>query len=250
MLLKDWLRQEPFTLTMSSGFFSFYAHTGMLQALEEEQLLPQRLTGSSAGALIAGCWASGLDSESIKKILFELKRQDFWDPGFGWGLLKGQKFQGILKRILPASTFEDCRAKLALSAYDTKSKSAVVFDSGELIPAIYASCAIPVMFQPIDYRGYRLLDGGIKDRAALASIKPTERVFYHHIVSISPWRKKGSKAIETPQKDNMVTLSLYDLPRSGPTKLDKGPAAYYAAYEATKKALERDVINNSVALAV
>lgn len=254
MLLKDWLRQEPFTLTLSSGFFSFYAHTGMLQALEEQQLLPQRLTGSSAGALVAACWASGLDAESIKNVFFNLKRQDFWDPGFGWGLLKGKKFQGILEDILPVRSFEDCRAKLALSAYDTKTQSTVVFDSGELIPAIYASCAIPLMFQPLEYQGYRLLDGGIKDRAALASIEPAERVFYHHIVSVSPWRKKGSKALEVPQRENMVSLSLYDLPRSGPTKLDIGPDAYYAAYHATKKALGRElgkeILNNSVALAV
>ena len=89
MTLQDWLSQEPFTLTLSSGFFSFFAHTGMLAALEEQDLLPQRVTGSSAGALVAACWASGLSTAELKNILFELKRSDFWDPGFGWGLLKG-----------------------------------------------------------------------------------------------------------------------------------------------------------------
>ena len=250
MKLKDWLGSEPFTLTLSSGFFSFFAHTGVLAALEEEKLLPQRLTGSSAGALVAGCWAAGLNSSELKDVLFGLKRQDFWDPGFGWGLLKGEKFRAILNEILPAKEFKDCRVELSLSAYDTKSRSTVVLNSGELVPAIYASCAIPVMFQPLDYHGHRFLDGGIKDRAALADIRPSERVFYHHIVSVSPWRKKSSAALKLPQRDNLVSLQLFDLPRCGPTKLDKGPEAYQAAYEATKRALNRDITDGNVSLAV
>ncbi|MBA3819296.1 MAG: patatin, partial [Deltaproteobacteria bacterium] len=31
--LGDWLGRAPFALAMSSGFFGFYAHTGMLAAL-------------------------------------------------------------------------------------------------------------------------------------------------------------------------------------------------------------------------
>ncbi|GAA4358420.1 patatin-like phospholipase family protein [Kangiella marina] len=251
MTLKEWLSAAPFTLTLSSGFFSFYAHTGMLSALEEEHLLPRRLTGTSAGALVASCWAAGINTAQLKDILFKLERKDFWDPGFGWGLLKGEKFRAILSDILPAKTFETCRAELSLSAYDTKSKSTIIINSGGLIPAIYASCAIPFLFQPLKYNGYCLLDGGIKDRPALADVRADERVFYHHIVSVSPWRKKGSKALEVPRKDNMVALQLYDLPRCGPTKLEKGPEAFHAAYQATKRALQRPIDkNDQVELAV
>jgi len=53
--LRNWLRAEPFTLTMSSGFFSFFAHAGMLSVLEKEKLLPSRITGSSAGR-VPGAW--------------------------------------------------------------------------------------------------------------------------------------------------------------------------------------------------
>ncbi|AOE49102.1 patatin-like phospholipase family protein [Kangiella sediminilitoris] len=248
MHLIDWLHEEPFTLSLSSGFFSFYAHTGVLKALEENGVLPRKLTGSSAGALVASCWASGVTADSLKDILFDLKREDFWDPGFGWGLLKGKKFRGMLEDILPVKSFEECRTKLALSAYDTKSKSTIVLDSGELVPAIYASCAIPVMFQPLKYNGYNLLDGGIKDRPAMAAIRPGERVFYHHIVSVSPWRAKGSEALKVPQNDNMSTLAIHDLPRVGPTRLENGAEAFFAAYETTKKALNTELIESQISM--
>ncbi|MGB1581430.1 MAG: patatin-like phospholipase family protein, partial [Nevskiales bacterium] len=57
--LREWLSESAFGLTMSSGFFGFFAHSGMLSALEDEGLTPARLSGSSAGALTAALWASG-----------------------------------------------------------------------------------------------------------------------------------------------------------------------------------------------
>jgi hypothetical protein len=44
----------------------------------------------------------------------------------------------------------------------------------------------------------------------------------------------------------MVTLSIEDLPRSGPFKLDRGRAAYRAAREATKRALETAISGEKV----
>src|SRR5690606_33221631 len=47
----DWLAREPFTLALSAGFFGFFAHTGVLLALEHAGLRPRRIVGVSAGAL-------------------------------------------------------------------------------------------------------------------------------------------------------------------------------------------------------
>lgn len=32
--LRDWLRECPFAMGLSSGFFGFFAHTGVMTALE------------------------------------------------------------------------------------------------------------------------------------------------------------------------------------------------------------------------
>lgn len=247
-ILKEWLAEQPFTLTLSSGFFGFFAHAGLMQALEEAQLLPKKLTGSSAGALIAGCWAGGMSANDIKELLFKLKRFDFWDPGLGLGLLKGDKFRQLLKNSLSAEQFSDCRAELVLSAYSMKSKQTRVLHNGDLVSAIYASCAIPFMFQPISIENHRLLDGGIKDRPALAAVGPDERVFYHHIASKSPWRRKNSTAIQVPERDNLISLVIDGLPRSGPFKLQVGKTAFHQAYQAAKRALSMPIIDGKVNL--
>ncbi len=247
-LLKEWLAEQPFTLTLSSGFFGFFAHAGVMQALEEARLLPHKLTGSSAGALIAGCWAGGMSSAEIKKLLFRLNRSDFWDPGFGLGLLRGEKFRQLLASSLSARQFAECRSGLALSAYSMESKDTVILSNGDLVSAIYASCAIPFMFQPIVINNHRLLDGGIKDRPALQGTKPGERIFYHHIASKSPWRRKNSSAIQVPSRDNLTSLVIHDLPRSGPFKLEVGQTAYQKAYQATQRALDMPIVGGNISL--
>src|SRR5690349_16728886 len=95
----EWLRQAPFTLSLSAGFFGFYAHAGFLKALTEQNLTPARITGSSAGAIIAALHAAGHSPTQIKDMLCTLKRQDFWDPGLGIGLLKGKKMEAILQNM-------------------------------------------------------------------------------------------------------------------------------------------------------
>src|SRR4051812_30729734 len=96
--LAAWLAQEPFTLAMSSGYFGFFAHCGVLWALEEHGLIPARVRGSSAGALVTGLWAAGLSARQVADDLLSVTRADFWDPRPGLGFLKGQLFDQRLRR--------------------------------------------------------------------------------------------------------------------------------------------------------
>src|SRR5687767_3005552 len=100
--LHDWLAAEPFALAMSSGFFSFFAHTGMLSSLTRSGLAPTLVAGSSAGALVGGAWAAGLPADVLERRLVALRRDDFWDPAPGAGLLAGRKFDRLLRELLPS----------------------------------------------------------------------------------------------------------------------------------------------------
>ena len=62
--LRTWLSEAPFSLTLSSGFFGFFAHAGVMTVLEDEGFVPSRVSGSSAGALVGGLWAAGVSASS------------------------------------------------------------------------------------------------------------------------------------------------------------------------------------------
>ncbi|MDX1692560.1 MAG: patatin-like phospholipase family protein [Ketobacteraceae bacterium] len=225
---------------MSSGFFSFFAHAGMLAALLEEDCEPGAITGSSAGALVGACWASGMSMSDIRGALFTMEKADFWDPAPGLGVLRGARFRHKLRDAMPVSAFDQCRVPLALSAFDLVRRQTAVFRQGNLVDCVYASCAFPLLFQPIRIGGSYYLDGGIKDRPALASVRPGERVLYHHIKSRSPWRRKNSPALKVPERDNMQSIALDNIPRVGPNRLEEGPKAFDAAYKATLRQLQGD----------
>jgi NTE family protein len=240
-LLADWLAEAPFTLAMSSGFFGFFAHFGTLRALLDHGLWPARFCGSSAGALVGACMASGASINAIEDTLLGLDRSQFWDPSPGLGLLSGQAFRRMLADLLPTQRVEETRIPLAVSAWQGKSRRTQVLQQGNLVEAVYASCAVPLLFQPARIGGRYYWDGGIADRHGLAATFPGERVLYHHLQSRSPWRGRNSMALHHPSRPNLVTLAIDGLVRSGPGKLEQGRLAMHQAYNATGRALARPV---------
>ncbi len=244
--LREWLQSGPFALGLSSGFFGFFAHSGMISVLEEEELFPARLSGSSAGALVAGAWASGVDAREIADVLLRMKREDFWDPFIGLGLLRGRRFRKKLESLLPVDDFKDCRWPLAVSTFDLLTRSTRVIDSGSLAKAIHAACAVPLMFQPV-WMGLRpQFDGGLTDRHGIAAIEDGQRLFYHHLSSRSPWRRKNSAALRPPERANTVSLIIEGLPRVGPFRLPNGRDAYQKARRATYQALDSPVVDGII----
>jgi NTE family protein len=243
--LADWLAEAPFGLAMSSGFFSFFAHTGMLQALTERGLQPSCVGGSSAGALVAGAFAAGVTPAALAEVLLALERRDFWDPAPGLGLLAGRKFDALLRRVLPVTSFAACARPAAVSVFDISSQTTRVVRSGDLATAIRASCAVPGLFQPVRVDGRPSWDGGILDRPGLHGMPPG-RTLFHHIASRSPWRRRGSAALALPRRAELVSLVIQGLPRSGPFRLDAGRAALAAAKAATERALDQPIVEGAV----
>ncbi len=239
--LRSWLAEEPFTLTLSSGFFGFFAHAGVLSALTEEGLTPRALSGSSAGALVSGLWASGLEVSELREALFALRREEFWDPALGLGLLRGELFERRLRALLRCERFEETRAPLRLTAFHCLRLRARVFERGALAPAIRASCSFPGLFQPVWINGAPYLDGGITDRPGLAGVPAGERVLYHHLRSGSRLRS-ALGLTELPRRPNAAALALGALPRCAPHDLAPGPEAFAAARERTLRALEGGVV--------
>ena len=231
------LQARPFTLCMSSGFFGFFAHGGMLEALEESGLRPARVVGSSAGALASGAVASGLPIAEFKRVLSTTRREDFWDRAPGFGLLRGGRFDAILREIFPETTIEALSTPFACSVFDVKRRKTVVVDRGDLVHAVRASCAFPLLFQPVAIDGVHYLDGGILDRPAFDCLAPDEFALVHHLATRSPWRlKKGPRP--APVREGSIIMDLGPFTRLHPWALEKGPSVWEDARERTLRWLE------------
>lgn len=240
--LGAWLARQPFALAMSSGFFSFFAHTGMLRALTGAGLAPRAVAGSSAGALVGGAYAAGLPPDALAERLERLRRAEFWDPAPGAGLLAGRAFDAILRDLLPVTSIGACRIPVRISVFDIARRATHVVADGDLPHAIRASCAVPALFHPVRVAGRACWDGGILDRPGLAGLADEPRILFHHIGSRSPWRLR----LPLPRRPGMVTLVIDELPRSGPFRLAAGRRAMVLAREAMQRALDAPIVDGVV----
>lgn len=186
-------------VVFSSGFFGFFAHAGFLSALRETGAAPDGYAGASSGAIVAAMAASGMGDQTIKKILFSLKKSDFWDPdplprllrgafrGFrGYtGYLRGEGFARLLEE-LPVKHIEDCPLPLVIVATNLTLRREEAFTRGSLIKAVQASGAVPMLFKPVEIEGSMYVDGGVVDKAPLLAmaekIRP-EKIIVHFVPS-------------------------------------------------------------------
>ncbi len=248
LTLGEWLACEPFGLAMSSGFFGFFAHAGMLSALVDRGLRPAHVGGSSAGALVAGAYAANLPPDELGRVLTGLDRAAFWDPTPGLGLLAGHKFDALLRGVLPTTRFDACAVPVRISGFDILARRTAVLAEGDLVDAIRASCAVPGMFQPVWIGRRPYWDGGILDRPGLVGVPPG-RLLFHHLAARSPWRRANAASLALPRRAALISLVIDDLPRSGPWKLDAGRRALTLARDATARALDRPIVDGVVRLA-
>lgn len=240
---REWLAAAPFTLALSGGFFGFFAHTGLLAALEEAGLRPARVTGVSAGALAGGAWASGLSAAALEDALVSLRRAEFWDPGLPLGgLLKGRLFSTKLLDVLRPTgvrRVEETRVPFTPVVHDVLRHRPLALERGAIDLAIRASCCVPLLFRPVRLDGRLLVDGGVSDRPGLTALRPGERVLLHHLVPHE--RPRHDRPPAPPAGVDAHVLTIPDLPLVTPFALERGREALAIAREHTRAWLDQPV---------
>ncbi len=167
-------------LALGAGGAKGLAHIPMLEALDEVGIRPHLIAGTSIGAVIGALYAAGQSGAAIRALVEQflisqdrarpaliplphsLRWLDFIDPDFGaGGLLDSADFVAYLGEVMSARRFRDLDIALKVVAADLWSGAAVVLDSGELLPAIQASMALPGVFRPVAHGTRQLVDGGV-----------------------------------------------------------------------------------------
>jgi NTE family protein len=164
-------------LVLGGGGMKGIAHIGVWKALEEGGVRPDAIIGTSIGALIGACLATGMGWRELADIARSLTREDIvsinkravWLGGVREAsVFEGDHFLGYIRRMLPAREFGQMKVPLRMNAVSLVSGEEVWFGTGmrEDVPlpeAVYASCALPIYFPPLNLGEDYLVDGGIKD---------------------------------------------------------------------------------------
>ena len=213
--LEKWLAEGPYTLSLCSHFFGFYSHTAIVEQLYKIGIKPQKITGTSAGALVGSALASGLEPSEFKEILFSKTVNDYWDPKLGLGLLAGKKFSSLLESLLVAN-FSQAKTPLEVGVVEMPFLKMKFLSSGLLPQSVLASCAVPFLFPPVKVAGKWYYDGGLLQKSGINPQDKNERVLNVYLDSGESFKRPLGKKQNSIWGDNHRIVYL---PKAPPVNL-------------------------------
>lgn len=166
-------------LVLGGGGARGLAHILMLEVFDELGLRPKVIAGTSIGALFGAAYAAGLSARAIRVHTEEAltKRLGLVRDLFAARAARNGRLRDLISQrsallapetlldlVLPAAvpqTFEELAIPLRVVASDFYAIEPAVFSTGPLRPAIAASIALPVIFEPVLIGGRTLIDGGL-----------------------------------------------------------------------------------------
>lgn len=188
-------------LTLSGGGAKGIAHIGVIQALEENDIPIDCITGTSMGAIVGSLYAMGYSPAEMMQLI-QSKPFSYWstgriDPDLSYYFLEPEPSPanvsvtvgkgGSSRSVLPTSLINPLPMNFAFMelfsgasaqcggdfnrlmvpfrcvASDVNRKQKAVFSSGDLADCVRASMSFPMVFHPIEIDGRPMFDGGIYD---------------------------------------------------------------------------------------
>ena len=273
--LRSYLERNDsgFSLAMAPAFFGFYGYFGILAAWDEhlasyepEEFLRsgrvRSVAGASAGAMAAVLLSAGVKPRSAADFCTTVTLEKFADfPGVG-GLFKGHLFEKLMEDFLTSHIqgsqenrslllLQNAQYPVAVTAFCLQNMAGKTLTTGSMARAARASATFPLLFQPVGWLDsdsalapayYTLIDGGINDTAGVVglealdpSIKGTRVVN----LKVEPFMfDKPPGPDEIPDVQEVLSISIQNLPQCGPWAMENGPVAVEAAYQAVVASLD------------
>jgi NTE family protein len=150
------------------------AQIGMLRALVEHGIRPDRVIGTSVGAINGAAFARDPTLRGVVRletIWRELDSRDLVSRASirnavglarrKQGLNEHDGLRAVIQRTIEVRRFADLRLPFECAATNIREASEAWFSAGDLIDAVLASASVPVLFPPVEIDGEWYIDGGV-----------------------------------------------------------------------------------------
>jgi len=211
-------------LALGGGVARGMAHIGVLQVLEEHAIRPSYIAGTSAGALVGGLYAAGLDPYQIHELARTLRWSMLsnapvhltWSAlnslAMPLGILGLDRLPRWINDVLGAEmTFDQLKIPFAALATDVTTGETIVMNDGALGFAIRASCSVPGIFTPVRRGGRLLVDGGTSNNLPVSVV---ETMGADYVIGVDLLPFDGAGPIEPRNILEVSITALYTLIRT------------------------------------
>ena len=180
-------------VAFGGGGTKAFAHLGAIKAFEEYGIKFDYVSGTSAGSLIGAFYAAGLKFSQIYEIGKNLKVSDFKPNKLFFMPSKTEGVEGIISQNIPFENIEDLPLPYAACAVDLYTTKEVTITKGSIAKAVAASCALPGLYSPVEFKDMLLADGGLHNTIP-ATIPKHFGCDYVVGIDCNPTRGQGTKS--------------------------------------------------------
>lgn len=191
-------------LALSGGAARGFAHIGVLEVLEKDDIPVHSIAGTSAGSIVGVLYAAGMPLVDIKRVLLKAKWRailSFTLPRLG--LISSEGIYRFLEEVLPVKRFSSLKIPFAAVATDLKTAEKVVLTTGSLARAVQASCSLPVIFTPTEINRKVLVDGGVASQVPVRTVR--EELGAKTVVAVNV----NYKALEEEEYDTVIKIATH-----------------------------------------
>lgn len=168
-------------VVLGGGGLKGLGHIGAWRALEEADLEPAGIVGTSIGALMGVCLGAGMSWKKLEGLARNLEREDIvrvrrravWINGVkSSSLYDGDALREYLASVLPIGDWSELETTVRVNAVDLGTGETQWFGPGARtdvspLDAVLASSSLPVIYPPVEIDGRFLVDGGVGDALPL-----------------------------------------------------------------------------------
>lgn len=202
------MRQPRIGLALGCGAAKALVHMGVFKALEEHNIQIHAVSGCSMGAYVGALWATGHSAEEMIQRAEDMKAKnalkELADPIIPpiKALFHGKKMRAQFEKAIGNVNIEELNHRYIAVAANLDNYQRVVFDSGNILDAVHASCAMPGIISPVEINGIRCVDGGVVDPVPVGALRDYMDVDHIIAVSTTPMlRDIDSDNFVPPERD-------------------------------------------------
>lgn len=257
---KDILNSKSIGVALSGGGSKGLAHAGVLKFLEEKNIKPKAISGTSAGSIVGALYSWGKSPEEIlaffKSIYFFHWRHFTFKKA---GLIDSESFKAYFTNIFEDATVGDLKIPMKITATDMVKGRLKIFDAEtKIVDALLASSAFPGIISPYEINKEPFSDGGILNHfptdllqghcetiigVYVSPIQKIEAKDLHSIRTVTTRAFDIFSANSNLQKFNICDwviepkeLSIYSTFETNKTKMD---TIFNIGYQAAKDSYEK-----------
>ena len=194
-------------LALGGGGARGLCHIGVWRVLEELDIRPDVLAGTSMGGLLGALIAAGHDAASLEKIARSVDWPRLINWGLTGGILSSERLRAWLRELLP-DTFEELQIPLVLTAADVVEGQTRYLNTGDLITAIQATTAYPGALEPVTVGDSVLVDGGILNQIPVDGVRflGAQRVIAVDATTLEPLERPQAGARTRTRRSPATSL--------------------------------------------